>query len=684
MKRVRLFMAVCLLASGCLIAPGKDEVLDQDGDGFLWGDGNRDDCDDTRADVNPDAVEILGDELDNDCAPGTSDIDADGDGFAADQDCDDANAEVNIAATEEPYNGLDDDCDPATPDDDLDGDGYGAAEDCDDQDPSLNANAEEVPYTGVDEDCDSATADDDLDGDGYGADEDCDDKDVGTFPGASEVCGDGVVNDCDAQPAETWDDCGLAGDYALASAPVKLTGADVDDRLGARLAFVGDVNGDGLDDALLGAPRQESADGGLSNNGAAYLIQGTPADGTTTVTEASFARLVGSRSGDGLTDDGNAYLNVAGAGDVNGDGYADMLISLPGDDTSATDAGSVVLAYGPLPSGELELRGDALGARFIGESHNGGLGASIAGVGDVDGDGFDDVMIGAPWDDNYATDAGCAYLHLRPRYGDVELDGASGDGRVFKFTLDGAATSAATGAAVGAIGDLNGDGRPDLLVGAPGPALGALSIILSDAGVADSSSGDLDTTYSFIVPGDSGAGDVAVGGADWNEDGFPDIAVAAGGDDDYGAEAGAVYVLSGDIGSWASGTTALADVATVKILGEYANMNTGRSVSWAGDVNGDGRTDLLIGNSDDAGSDEVAAHLVLGFEDGVSLLENAEVRFLGEEAVGEDRPDYAGQVAGGGDMDGDGVPDLLIGAYGDDSAGEDAGAVYLVPGGGRW
>ncbi len=667
--------------TGCDLSPSKAEIFDQDGDGWFWGDGTQDDCDDANPDVNPGVEEVLGDGVDNDCDPETADTDGDGDGFGADQDCDDGNPEVNLAATEEPYNGRDDDCDEATLDDDLDGDGHGAAEDCDDLDAAINPDAEEVPYSGVDEDCDTATADDDVDGDGYALDEDCDDKDVSTFPGASEVCGDGVVNDCDVQPAETWDDCGLAGDFALADAPVKLLGAGADDRLGAKLAFVGDVNGDGLGDALLGAPRQESADETMSNNGTAYLLLGSPTEGIAGITEAAYARLIGVSSGDGLTDDDRATLNVSGAGDVDGDGFADLLVSLPGDDTGGADAGSVVLAYGPVPAGESELRGDVLGARFIGESHNGGLGVSIAGVGDVDEDGFDDLMVGAPWDDNYAVDAGCAFLLLGPRYGDVELDGATGDGRVFKFTRSDALSSAAIGAAVSSAGDLDGDGRLDLLVGAPGPTLGAVSVLMSED-LSASTAGDLVASYSFVVPGDSGAGDVVAGGADWNGDGYPEFAVGAGSDDDYGAEAGAVYVLSGDLSEWTS--SVLAEVAMVKILGEEENMNTGRSVAWAGDLDGDGLADLLIGNSDDYGSDEIAAHLVPGFQDGVSLLKNAEMRIFGEEAVGEDRPDYAGQVAGSGDMDGDGVPDLLIGAYGDDTTAEDAGAVYLVPGGGRW
>ena len=168
---------------------GPAEPVDADGDGY----SADEDCDDDDASVNPGASEVVGDGVDNDCddsTPDTEDIpeDADGDGYVSESDggddCDEADAEVNPGQTEQPYDGKDNDCDESTPDDDLDGDGHSSTAtggtDCDDGDDSVNTDAEETWYDGVDSDCDGAD-DYDQDGDGDPSSEwggtDCDDTD---------------------------------------------------------------------------------------------------------------------------------------------------------------------------------------------------------------------------------------------------------------------------------------------------------------------------------------------------------------------------------------------------------------------------------------------------------------------------------------------------------------------------
>ena len=130
---------------GCL-----SSGIDEDGDGFT----NEIDCDDTNADINPDAVEIYYNGIDDDCNDATVDNDQDGDGFSIDDDCDDTNEDINPDQVEIVFNGIDDDCDPTTLDNDLDGDGYGLDEDCDESNPNINPGATEIPGNGIDENCD--------------------------------------------------------------------------------------------------------------------------------------------------------------------------------------------------------------------------------------------------------------------------------------------------------------------------------------------------------------------------------------------------------------------------------------------------------------------------------------------------------------------------------------------------
>lgn len=127
-------------------------------------------------------------------------VDADGDGFAADEDCDDDDFFVHPGAPDEPYDGVDSDC-AGDDDDDADGDGHRAeaqgGDDCNDLDGDVSPSAAEAPYDGRDNDCDPATPDDDLDGDGFRAFEECDDADGTAFPGAIEIAFDGRDQDCD-------------------------------------------------------------------------------------------------------------------------------------------------------------------------------------------------------------------------------------------------------------------------------------------------------------------------------------------------------------------------------------------------------------------------------------------------------------------------------------------------------
>ena len=210
----------------------RDEDIDEDGyptdcDRFCAGvDDMADclercqvDCDDRARHINPDAREVLDNDVDENCdgvnGMSTGDTDADLDGFTDDVDCNDEDADVNPDADEVPYNGIDDDCSADTRDNDLDEDGFTHPQDCDDSDAAVNPNADEVYYNNRDDDCDEETVDGDADGDGANAlaagGDDCDDENAGVNPGAEEAVYNGLDDDCDpATRDDDLDDDGFA------------------------------------------------------------------------------------------------------------------------------------------------------------------------------------------------------------------------------------------------------------------------------------------------------------------------------------------------------------------------------------------------------------------------------------------------------------------------------------------
>jgi hypothetical protein len=280
----------------------------------------------------------------------------------------------------------------------------------------------------------------------------------------------------------------------------------------------------------------------------------------------------------------------------------------------------------------------------------------------MDGDGHDDVLVDAYGNSEGGRDAGAAYLVLGPVTGTLDL--ALADAK-----LVGEEAGDWVSGCVGA-GDVDGDGHPDLLVGASGndeggDRAGAAYLVLGPvSGTVDLSVahakllGEASTNYVGIV---SGAGDV-------DGDGHPDLLVSADSNDEGGTDAGAAYLVLGPV----SGTRDLS-LADAKLVGEDAYDHAGYSVDGAGDVDGDGHDDLLIGSAV-----ANAAYLVLGPVTGTRVLSLADAKLVGE-ALG----DQAGiSVSGAGDVDGDGLDDMLVGANSNDEGGYLAGAAYLLSGGG--
>lgn len=287
----------------------------------------------------------------------------------------------------------------------------------------------------------------------------------------------------------------VRGALTLADADVVLRGASEDDGAGASAASLGDVNGDGYDDFAVGAPGDDT--GGI-DAGAAYVFFGPLRNDRTTAEADCAIHGKAMRQWVGAA--------VAAAGDVNGDGQPDLLVGATGDSLVGAGAGAAFLFHGPLRG---TVSTDAAAGRFFGAADGDQLGAQVASAGDLNRDGFADIVIGAPMADGEAgEDAGAAYVFLGPVEGSFSATAAAG-------RIEGGNEGAMAGAAVASAGDVDGDAHDDLLVGTPGDSRAGV-----DAGAAVLFYGPFDGNYStrdadvtlFGVAGDRAGAAVARAG----------------------------------------------------------------------------------------------------------------------------------------------------------------------------
>jgi hypothetical protein len=499
-------------------------------------------------------------------------------------------------------------------------------------------------------------ADEDLDG--WSAALDCDDHDATMNPGRDEICMDGVDNDCDG----TANDCGLERMIDLSDAHVRLVGERSGDHAGWSVTAAGDVNGDGYDDVAVGA--YEDDEGG-DYAGAVYLFHG-PMSGSINLSRAD-AKLVGEAAHD------HAGWSVAGAGDVNRDGYADLIVGAYGADGAGISSGAAYLVLGPI-EGIVDLAdADAI---LVGSDPYDYAGISVAGIGDANGDGYADVAVGAYGKDTTEDGVGAVYIFHGPLLGQRSVDSANG-------VVQGTGTDDWLGFAVASAGDVDGDGLGDLLIGAPGVSspdieagggtdAGAAYLFLGPVTGLRTSAGADGTFVGARANDRAGA---SVGAGDLDGDGYADLVVGGWGADDAYEDSGSVWVFYGPV----SGTHPLGEADAI-VTGEQFGDNAGISVAVVGDTNSDGRDDLLVGavNDDSGGPESGAAWLLYGPLEGSVPLAQADVKMVGE--VWNDRA--GGAVAAAGDMDGDGFGDIIVGAHGNDAGGDNAGAAYIIHGAG--
>jgi hypothetical protein len=329
---------------------------------------------------------------------------------------------------------------------------------------------------------------------------------------------------------------------------------------------------------------------------------------------------------------------VSSAGDVNGDGFDDMMISAP----SARGGGAIYVVFGRASGFAADINLSDLngtnGFYLKPVDKDFGTGGSINAAGDINGDGFGDVIIGA---DRAQLYAGTSYVVFGKASGfssSMALSGLSGTNG---FRFDGVRSFGYTGASVKSAGDINGDGFSDVIIGSSGGGNvfdtkdfkpGSSYIVFGKASEfpAIMSASDLNGRNGFSLTGEK-AGDflgVSVSSAgDVNADGLDDLIVGAMSVDPNFSSLGASYVVFGKASGFASNInlSTLNGTDGFRLHGYVEKGYTGVSVSSAGDVNGDGFTDLIIGratpdgNKTDAGSAYVVFGKASGFAANIEL-----------------------------------------------------------------
>jgi hypothetical protein len=349
--------------------------------------------------------------------------------------------------------------------------------------------------------------------------------------------------------------------------------------------------------------------------------------------------------------EGNFGVAVSGVPDTDGDGLGDLLVGASGEDdgVSPINAGRAYVYSG--------ATGDLLHTlRSPNEEEFGFFGSGISGVPDVDGDGRGDLLVGASRE---GFEAGRAYIY----------SGATGD-LLHELSSPNAEADGFFGSAVSGVGDVDGDGRGDLLVGAWGEGAGPGPDGEGRAYVFSGASGMLLYTLATPYPGEGQFGRSVSGVPDADGDGRGDLFVGAP-EEGPGASpalAGRAYVFSG---------------ATGDLLYELASLNEelggqfGTAVSGVQDVDGDGRGDLIVGSWEDPGASPEFAGRVYVF----SGASGEPLHTL--TSPGEERNGFFGDaVSGLDDVDSDGRGDLLVGAYGENpgTSPYSAGRAYVFSG----
>lgn len=465
---------------------------------------------------------------------------------------------------------------------------------------------------------------------------------------------------------------------APASSALKWTATEKNALAGASVAGVGDFDGDGKADVAVSEPKRDTVAGAQS--GAVHVLTAAR-EGGSIDDGAKAIHLRGAKAGD------NAGFDVAGAGDVNGDGLADLLVGAPlaGSAGEATDqSGVAYLVFGRRDRSEVDLGGDFGGVRITGAEEGAWLGRAVASLPDVNGDGRPELIVSAPKRNvGDRKDAGSTYVIFgRASGGTVDVSTLVGDGAGYRIDgpVAGGSGGALAGLAISSIGDLSGDGRSEVLVGAPrapagaagAPAAGLAFVVRGrpTAGVVDLAALGAEDGYVIAgpAPREQGTGprfaESLSGLGDVNGDTLPDLVVGshlANGPDR--ARAGIAYVVFGKADTARQDASRLGD-GGYRIIGVSPDDQTGAATASAGDFNADGLDDVVVSapfadplSRANAG----AVYVAYGKRGEQTDLDLAEVGDRGLRIAGGEGDVSGFAIDGAGDIDGDGGPDLVLG-----------------------
>ena len=484
-----------------------------------------------------------------------------------------------------------------------------------------------------------------------------------------------------------------------------INGVDEGDQSGFTVNGAGDVNNEGIDDLIIGASFADP--NGLGGAGERYVVFGGGGVGSGGVIELS--GLDGSDgfviNGVGVGDTTTSIgIAVSSAGDINGDGVADLITGANfADPNGLSSAGESYVVFGGASvgsSGVIELSDldGSDGFTINGIDRGDQLGVSVSGAGDINGDAIADFIVGASVaDPNGNSGAGQSYVVFgggSVGSGGVielsDLDGSDG------FVINGVDVDDSSGFSVSGAGDINGDAIADFVIGAlladpNGNNSGESYVVFGGASVGSSGAielSDLDGSDGFVINGvDSGdfSGFSVSGAGDVNGDGMSDVIIGAQLADPNGNNsAGQSYVVFGSNAVGSVGSIELSDLDGTDgfvlngVSGIGNGDRSGISVSGAGDVTGDGISDVIIGTRFAEESYVVFGGRSVGIG-GVIELSNLDGS-NGFVLNGVDSSDGSGRSVGGvGDFNGDAVADLVIGArYADPNGNSRAGESYVV------